>query len=802
VYSQQIYDQDGPGGLLPTLIIGGNFLHPGGGSDDAIASWDGYRMSPLGQGLQSQNPQAPFASVASMTVFDPDGPGPLPPQLVVGGYFDHAGGVPVHNLAVWNGQTWAAIPDTPTGPVNYFPSVSLVKAVNVPSVAASGPRLYVVIWYLDEVFSQSTQLWIWDGSTWTQSGAGTPNAIQSLEFFDADGTGTALGALYAHWSYTLSHLGYFAQSSGLSRLIASGWETVVESGCQGDPPPFPLCDSYARLAQFDADGPGPAGPVLVVSGTFESIGGVPAHNLAAYDGAAWSAFAGGLDGGAGYLIAAADPVTSRGTLYVSGQNLASGGVDLGSLGRYDANSGWTPVVGSYGPVRSVVPFNVVGQLPASYFGAPRFAGVPVPGVGRLTSVGWAPIGQCLNNEVHALGVYTEPGGVPSLYAGGAFTAAGGQLAVGLAKWDGSNWSPAANLNNHVDCMVPFGDSLAIGGKFTINGLPTGGVALYRTGQISYLGVGMDTPVHALAVFNNQLYAGGEFTMAGAASAIGVARWTGSQWTPVGGGPGSGTDNHVDAMAVFDDGTGAKLYIGGKFTHVNQLETLHIAKWDGAAWTSVGEGFDGDVEALAVADVGGPALFAGGSFTHSGSTGVSRIAVWRPRSGWSPLGAGVDGTVRALSGLDSDGPGNAPGVLVVGGDFTSAAGMSSPHTAIWNGQAWEVMGVGTDGTVLAAASFQPDAAGAGPPQVYLGGSFLNAGGRASPYIASWLRCPSCYANCDGSTTPPVLNIGDFVCFQSRFAAGDAAANCDGSTAPPVLNVADFICFQQAFAAGCP
>jgi hypothetical protein len=29
---------------------------------------------------------------------------------------------------------------------------------------------------------------------------------------------------------------------------------------------------------------------------------------------------------------------------------------------------------------------------------------------------------------------------------------------------------------------------------------------------------------------------------------------------------------------------------------------------------------------------------------------------------------------------------------------------------------------------------------------------------------------CYANCDASTTPPVLNINDFICFQSRYAAG--------------------------------
>jgi hypothetical protein len=62
--------------------------------------------------------------------------------------------------------------------------------------------------------------------------------------------------------------------------------------------------------------------------------------------------------------------------------------------------------------------------------------------------------------------------------------------------------------------------------------------------------------------------------------------------------------------------------------------------------------------------------------------------------------------------------------------------------------------------------------------------------------------SCYANCDGSTTAPVLNVLDFLCFQWQFFAGTAYANCDGSTTPPVLNVNDFICFQQHFAQGCP
>jgi glucose/arabinose dehydrogenase len=62
-------------------------------------------------------------------------------------------------------------------------------------------------------------------------------------------------------------------------------------------------------------------------------------------------------------------------------------------------------------------------------------------------------------------------------------------------------------------------------------------------------------------------------------------------------------------------------------------------------------------------------------------------------------------------------------------------------------------------------------------------------------------PQCWANCDGSTTQPVLDVADFTCFIERFAAGDPYANCDGSTVEPVLNVEDFLCFVAAVAEGC-
>lgn len=82
-----------------------------------------------------------------------------------------------------------------------------------------------------------------------------------------------------------------------------------------------------------------------------------------------------------------------------------------------------------------------------------------------------------------------------------------------------------------------------------------------------------------------------------------------------------------------------------------------------------------------------------------------------------------------------------------------------------------------------------------------GSGTNPSGRSEAWIAT-LGTPVCYANCDGSATPPVLNILDMTCFVQSFAAGLPYANCDGSSTPPVLNIADFTCFLQRFAEGCP
>jgi hypothetical protein len=82
-----------------------------------------------------------------------------------------------------------------------------------------------------------------------------------------------------------------------------------------------------------------------------------------------------------------------------------------------------------------------------------------------------------------------------------------------------------------------------------------------------------------------------------------------------------------------------------------------------------------------------------------------------------------------------------------------------------------------------------------------GNFPTQADRPMLAITAGIVEPACYANCDASTTAPVLNVLDFSCFLNHFAAGDTYANCDNSTTPPILNVLDFSCFLNRFAAGC-
>jgi len=88
--------------------------------------------------------------------------------------------------------------------------------------------------------------------------------------------------------------------------------------------------------------------------------------------------------------------------------------------------------------------------------------------------------------------------------------------------------------------------------------------------------------------------------------------------------------------------------------------------------------------------------------------------------------------------------------------------------------------------------------------FMAGRGLNPQGKFETWWAE-VR-PFCYADCDNASSPkgvgagpPVLDIDDYICYQTKFILGDylyADCQLDG-----VLDINDFICFQTKFNLGC-
>lgn len=119
---------------------------------------------------------------------------------------------------------------------------------------------------------------------------------------------------------------------------------------------------------------------------------------------------------------------------------------------------------------------------------------------------------------------------------------------------------------------------------------------------------------------------------------------------------------VEDLTVFDDGGGPALYAGGTFTNAGGVAANHVAKWDGSSWSALGSGMDDDVHALTVFDDrGGPALYAGGGFITAGGVSANGIARWNGSS-WSGLGSRMDDDVYALTVFDDGGGAGRPCTL--------------------------------------------------------------------------------------------------------------------------------------------
>jgi hypothetical protein len=336
---------------------------------------------------------------------------------------------------------------------------------------------------------------------------------------------------------------------------------------------------------FGSDAPNDAvyalfnrGGDLIVGGAFTEAGSTPAYRIATWDGETWSAIGEGFTGG--------------------------GTVNVRSLGEYGGD-----------------------LIAGGYF---RFSrSTEVDDIARWDGESWLPLNGGIDNIVIALQPY---GGY--LYAGGTFFDAGGREANCIAYWDGSSWGSMGwtlKFSTGVSALVEYGGELIVGGLFqAATTVPADNVARWDGTEWRPLGYGLTggTPysiVSGLAVYNGNLIATGSFTTSGDVTVNHVARWNGADWSPLGGGVGDDPEHDfVGPMTVYN----GALVVGGRFSVAGGVPVSNIARWDGASWSSLGEGLSGGefttVSALAVYN---GSLYVGGSFTTAGGVSSNNIARW-------------------------------------------------------------------------------------------------------------------------------------------------------------------------------
>ncbi len=278
--------------------------------------------------------------------------------------------------------------------------------------------------------------------------------------------------------------------------------------------------------------------------------------------------------------------------------------------------------------------------------------------------------------------------------------------------DDGIWQQVGEVNRAVNALTLYNGELIAGGQFTIAGGRTVNcIAKWNGSYWEPLGSGMagNWPwVLALTVYSGELVAGGYFTAAGGTPASHIARWNGSSWQPLGG----GTNQGVFALAVHN----GELIAGGDFETAGGTPANRIARWNGESWQPLGTGMTGDVQSLTVYN---GELIAGGLFFNAGGTRAGCIASWNGSS-WQALGSGMNNAVIALTVYR--------GELIAAGEFSTADGAPANHIARWDGAGWQALGDGLSGRAF-ALTVHDDA-------LIAGGGFGLAGGRIINDIARW------------------------------------------------------------------
>ncbi|MHC1725088.1 MAG: hypothetical protein AB9866_03555 [Syntrophobacteraceae bacterium] len=359
------------------VYAGGNFIESSGSVTNNIAKWTGSQWS----ALRSESDQGINGGVVKALIADSSS------NLFAGGSFTLAGGVLADHIARWNGGGWSPLGSGANGDVN--------------ALALDGKGyLYAGGSFTTAGGEPVSNIAKWNGSTWSAVGNGLPGPVHAL----AIDIGT--GRIYAGGDFILTGN---AAAKGIACWNGDHWE-ALGAGIEGQ---------SVKVKALAVDGSGN----LYAAGEFSLAGGVPVNNIAKWNGIEWSSLGTGITGSAAALA-----IDKCGNLYVA----------------YNYIDTWTTYYDL--PIGEIAKWN--GSEWSIVHGGESFKSLAVNGNGNLYAGGdsvwngtlkqwdghaWSALGGGVDSsDVFAL-ASDESG---NLYAGGAFTAAGGKPSSHIAKWQG------------------------------------------------------------------------------------------------------------------------------------------------------------------------------------------------------------------------------------------------------------------------------------------------------------------------------------------------------------------------------
>ena len=537
-----------------------------------------------------------------------------------------------------------------------------------------------------------------DGTHFEPLGAGLDGEVKQLCVFNS-AAGTAL---YAAGSFTASGS---VPMRGLARWNGTSWSSI------GDV----IGGEVHGLDVIDFG----SGPRLCVSGDFASIGGLTGPDLALFDGSAWTTVPTQSSGAPGFRDAARMDDGSGFRVYFATTNsniLSFDGtgwrLDGSVFGNGSTRPSLTVFDDGHGPRLYVTGHGFVTALQGQQSNQ---------GLARFDGSQWSTLPGWTGTHVRAH-CLSAVSGVPALYVL--------EQNLGLGRWTGSQfqWLPHWPQAQFWSGLLAPVDAGPIAGLWGCSSYESGGGTFSTATQSSLarydgsswtpfvspqpaaLPRSIGLTLYALGVHDDgtgaALHAAGRTIGADGDLSSGIARWDGASWSML---PGRFTEvfRGVRSITSFDDGSGARLYVGGSFRidagpWVNGPWEL-VAAWDGISWSSVGTNTPQPTTAvvrdmLEFDDGNGRALFVAGSFLSLGNSGADYVARWNGTS-WQPV-PGIEGPVHDLQ-VHDDGSGPA---LYAGGQFLTVEGQSAPRIAKWNGSSWSSVGGGLTMEIEAMASF--------------------------------------------------------------------------------------------------